>query len=110
MAEPTLTDIFGAGATQTDTTITILKADLPLTSSPLNRAEQLFAGILKKASTVLTTTAAASNIDQSITLQTGFDSIAYRTVNNVQAAYLQNQLTVTFSKTQNSAGINPDDY
>lgn len=41
MAEPSLTEVFGPGATQTATTLTITKADLPgLTAAIDNRAEQ----------------------------------------------------------------------
>jgi hypothetical protein len=110
MAEPTLQDIFGAGATQTATTITILKADLPMTAIAVNTGERVFAAIAKKASTVLTTTTFATNVDQSINAQTGFDSIVYRTFNNVQASYLNTQLTFNFAKPQTTAGITPDDY
>lgn len=110
MAEPTLTDIFGSGATQTATTITIAKADLDLTALAINRAEQILSAIAKQASTVLTTAAYTGNIDQNISIQTGFDSITYRTVNSVQVAYLQNQLTFNFTKVQTTVGINPDDY
>jgi hypothetical protein len=110
MAEPTLQGIFGAGATQTATTITILKADLSLTASATNRGEQCFAAIVKKAETALGTTTFDTNADQSISIAPGFDSIAYRTFNNVQSSYLQNQITINFAKLQSTAGITPDDY
>jgi hypothetical protein len=110
MAEPTLQDIFGAGATQDATTITILKSDLPMTAAAVNGGERIFAAIAKKASGVLTTTAFAANADQSISAQTGFDSIIYRTFNSVQSAYLQTQLTFNFAKIQTTAGVTPDDY
>jgi hypothetical protein len=110
MAEPLLTDIFGAGATQTATTITILKADLAMTASSTNRAETLFAAINKKAATYLTSTNFAANADQSISIAPGFDSIVYRTFNSVQSPYLQTQLTLSFVKAQASAGVTPDDY
>jgi len=110
MAEPTLQEVFGAGATQTATTITILKADLGITATANNRGEQLFAGIVKKATTNLTTANFATNADQSIVINTGFDSLVYRTINNVQTTYLQNQLTINFAKIQTSVGITPDDY
>jgi hypothetical protein len=110
MAEPTLQEVFGAGATQTATTITILKADLGITATATNRGEQLFAGIVKKAAIDLSTTNFGTNADQSIAMSPGFDSITYRTINGVQTAYLQNQLTINFAKVQTSAGITPDDY
>lgn len=110
MAEPTFQEVFGAGATQTATTITILKADLPMTASATNRAEQSFAAICKKASTALTLTAFGSNGDQSINIAPGFDSLAFRTIGTVQETLLQTQLTINFAKIQSSAGITPDDY
>jgi hypothetical protein len=110
MAEPTLQEVFGAGATQTATTITILKADLALTASATNRAEQLLAGICKKAATNLTSANFSTNGDQSITVSTGFDSLVYRTIANTQQTLLQTQLTFNFAKIQATSGISPDDY
>jgi hypothetical protein len=110
MAEPTLQDIFGAGATQTATTITILKSDLPMTAVAVNGGERVFAAIAKKAQTPLSTANFATNPDQSINIAAGFDSTVYRTVNNVQTANLQTQLTVNFTKPYTSAGVTPDDY
>ncbi len=110
MAEPTLQEIFGAGATQDATTITILKANLPMTASATNRGEQIFAAIVKKASTKLTATEFSTNGDQSITIATGFDSLVYRTIGTVQETLLQTQLTLNFAKVQTSSGITPDDY
>jgi hypothetical protein len=111
VAEPTLIEVFGAGATQTATTVTILKSDLTgLTASATNNAEGIFAAIVKKASNNLTTTNYGTNPDQSVTIAAGFDSISYRTIGTVQTPYLQTQLTVNFAKIQNSAGITPDSY
>jgi hypothetical protein len=110
MAEPTLTDIFGAGATQTAATITIAKADLDLTASGTNRAETLLAGIVKKAATALSTSNFNTNLDQSIQIAPGFDQIIYRTVNNNPTTYYQSQLTLNFAKLQSAAGITPDEY
>jgi hypothetical protein len=110
MAEPTLQDILGAGATQTATTITILKSDLPMTAAAVNTGERIFAAMVKKAQTPFSTANFAANPDQSINIAAGFDSIVYRTANNVQTANLQTQLTVNFTKPQTSAGITPDDY
>jgi len=47
MAEYTLTEVFGAGATQTGSTLTIQKAALPgLTTDAANSAESLVVGLL----------------------------------------------------------------
>jgi hypothetical protein len=111
MAEPTLIEVFGAGATQTATTITILKSDLTgLTASANNTAEGIFSAIVKKASNNLTSTNYGTNSDQSIAIAAGYDAISYRTINNIQTAYLQNQVNINFSKVQSSPGITPDSY
>lgn len=110
MAEPTLQQVFGAGATQTATTITILKADLDMTATATNRAEQCFAAIVKKGGVTLTPANFATNGDQSITIAPGFDSLAYRTIGTVQETLLQTQLTLNFAKVQPTSGVTPDDY
>jgi hypothetical protein len=110
MAEPTLEEIFGAGATQTATTITILKADLPMTAAALNRGEQVLAAIVKKASVNLTAANFATNAEQSIEVAPGYDSLVYRTIGNVSETRFQTQLTVNFTKPQVSSGVTPDDY
>jgi hypothetical protein len=110
MAEPTLQEIFGAGATQDATTIHILKANLPMTSAALNRGEQILAAICKKAATTLTAANFSTNPDQSVSIAPGFDSLVYRTVGAAQETLLQTQLTINFAKIQPSVGITPDDY
>jgi hypothetical protein len=110
MAEPTLTDIFGAGATQTASTITISKADLDVTANANNRAETLLAGIVKKAAVTLSTANFGTNLDQSINIAAGYDQIIYRAVNNNPTTYYQSQLTLNFAKLQTAAGITPDEY
>jgi hypothetical protein len=110
LAEPTLQEIFGAGATQDATTITILKADLPMTALAVNRGEQIIAAMLKKASTGLGATTFGTNIDQSVSIAPGYEQIVYRTVNNNPVAYLKAPLTIDFHKIQATAGITPDDY
>lgn len=107
MAEPTLQEVFGAGATQTATTITITKADLTgLNAASDNRAESLLVAILLKAKTYLSQTNFDSNIDQNLTVSDGFSSLTTR--NNV--GYRQDQLTVTMAKIDTSSTIDPDDY
>jgi hypothetical protein len=110
MAEPTLQEIFGAGATQDATTITILKSDLPMTAAATNRGEQIFAAICKKASTKLNPTDFATNGNQSINISAGFDSLTYRTIGTVQETLLVTQLNVNFAKVQTTSGVTPDDY
>ena len=110
MAEPTLTQVFGAGATQTSTTLTITKADLTgLTASANNSAESLFVAILLKAKEYLTTVNYDANIDQSITVVTpDFNAQSLVTRNNTQ--YRQYTQTVNLYKVDSSSAIDPDDF
>lgn len=110
MAEPTLIDVFGAGASQTATTVTIAKADLDITASASNKAEGLLAAVVKKAQTALTATAYDTNPDQNIKIEDGFPSIGYRTENGVSVSYLQTPVSVVFTKSQSNPGITPNDY
>lgn len=112
MAEPTLTQVFGAGAAQTATTITITKADLTvtgLTASASNTAESLLAAIVLKAQGYLTDANFDANIDQSITITPGFNSIVTRPVaGGSTAEYRQFQYSVNAHKLDNLA-LDPDD-
>jgi hypothetical protein len=110
LAEPTLQNIFGAGATQTINTITIVKADLPMTATASNRGEQVFAAIAKKASLELTSANFGTNPDQSISISSGYNQTVYRTINGNPVEHLQVPLTIAFTKPQTTAGITPDDY
>lgn len=107
MAEPTLQEVFGAGATQTGTTLTIAKADFPtLTAAADNRAEQLFVAILLQAQAALTTTRQDTNPEQSITIEDQFQSLVTR--NNQQ--FRQVTKAVNLQKLDTTAGVDPDDY
>ena len=113
MAEPTITQVFGAGASQDATTITIIKSDLVstgLTTSATNTAESLLAAILLKAKVTLTQTGFDSNSDQSIVIEPGFDSIV--TVDDGTVGlinYRQSQLNINLHRLD-AGGIDPDDY
>ncbi|MFM6607443.1 MAG: hypothetical protein ACKPH3_25790 [Dolichospermum sp.] len=110
MPQPTLTEVFGSGATQTATTLTISKSALAtvgLTASQDNSAESLLAAILLIAKINLTETKFESNIDQSIVIDNGFKSTTIRG-NNTQ--YLTDQLTVTLAKVDPLSPLDPDDY
>lgn len=113
MAEPTIIDIFGAGATQSATTITINKADLAsvgLTASASNTAESLLAAIVLNAKSALTQTGFDTNSDQSITVERGFDSITQRDDGSGSfISVVQNQLNVNLHKISNTA-ISANDY
>ncbi|MBD2243223.1 hypothetical protein H6G26_06205 [Nostoc sp. FACHB-888] len=109
MAELSLTDIFGAGAMQDATSITIQKAALPrLNPNSSNTAESLLVGILLKAEATLTQTSFDANLDQSIYFSTGFSSFTNRGPNN--DSYRVDQLTVNLVKPDTGSIIDPDDY
>ncbi|WP_375514430.1 hypothetical protein [uncultured Nostoc sp.] len=109
MAEPTLTDIFGTGATQDATSITIQKSSLPrLTASANNTSESLLTAILLKAQVSLSQTSFDANINQSIYVSAGFSSFTTRGVNN--DFYRVDQLIFNLAKVDTGSIIDPDDY
>lgn len=112
MAEPTLTQVFGAGATQTATTLSIAKADLAavgLTASATNTAESLFVALLLLAKNVLTLTAQETNADQSVTVtESDFNFQTLVTRNN--QTYRQSTYAVNLQKLDTGNIIDPDDY
>jgi hypothetical protein len=109
MPEPSLQEVFGVNATQTSTTITITKADLPrLNATADNTAESLLTGILLKAQAALPQSTFETNIDQSIYIAAGFPGFVFRGANN--ESYRVDSLTVSLAKLDTSAVIDPDDY
>lgn len=111
MAEPTIQDVFGAGATQTATTITMLKADLPtLAANATNRGEQMFMAIVLKAEQNLTTIARDADLDRSVAIERSFDQVTSRTVGAVTNNYYQSGLTITAQKINTNSAIDADDY
>ncbi|MBD2692640.1 hypothetical protein [Anabaena catenula] len=109
MAVPTIAEVFGSGASQTATTITIAKADLPgLTASSSNTAESLLVGIILAAQAFLTQAAFGANIDQSTYIESGFPSFTNRGTNN--DSYRVDQLTISLAKLDSGATLDPDDY
>lgn len=113
MAEPTITQVFGAGATQSGSSITILKSDLEavgLTPSASNTAESLLTAIFLIARASLSQANFESNPDQSIVIAPGFDSIVQRDDGaGGIASYRQNQFNLNLHKPDSDI-IDPDDY
>ena len=67
MAELNLTEVFGTGATQTSTNVTLLKADLTgLTPVAANSPDAVTLALLNKWTTTYTTAARQANPDISI--------------------------------------------
>ena len=108
MAEPTIQEIFGPNATQTETQLIISKADLAtvgLTPSADNAGEPLFASIIAYSEQSLTETNREANIDQSIVIE---NQLPGNTTRNNQN-YRQFIKSITFEKLDDST-FNPMDY
>jgi hypothetical protein len=113
MAEPTLTDIFGSNATQTDTTLTISKSDLAsvgLTVTANNTAESLIASLIKLWANSLTEANYETNADQSVYLARSTPNLVTRVINDELIQYRQDSYSVVFSKLENTNDIDPDNY
>ncbi len=112
MAEPSLQQVFGRGAAQTATTLSIAKADLAtvgLTAAATNTAESLFVALLLIAKNSLTLAAQETNPDQSVTVaEADFNFQTLITRNN--ATYRQSTYSVNLQKLDTGNTIDPDDY
>ncbi len=112
MPEPTLVSIFGAGASQTSTVLTIAKADLSavgLTASATNTAESLFVALLLLAKQALTPASLETNLDQSVSVaESDFNFQTLVTRNN--QTYRQSTYAVNLQKLDTGNIIDPDDY
>ncbi len=112
MPEPTLSQVFGAGATQTATALSIAKADLAargLTASADNKAESLLVALLLQAKTALTPATLETNLDQSISIaESDFNFQTLVTRNN--QTYRQSTYAINLQKLDQGNIIDPDDY
>lgn len=109
MAEPTLTQVFGAGASQDANTLTIAKSDLAamgLTASASNRAEALLVALILKVKAYLNSTNQESDPDIQVTIEDGFPSLVFRNNQN----YRQTSYTVNLQKLDVGSTVDPDDY
>lgn len=108
MAEPTLTEVFGASATQTATTLTITKADLTgLTASATNTAESLLAAIIFKAQTVLTEANRATDFpNRNITIVNSTPQIVIQGSQN----YRRDNLAISLYRLDAAGALDPDNY
>ncbi|ACC80338.1 hypothetical protein [Nostoc punctiforme] len=110
--EPTLVQIFGAGAVQDSASLTIQKAALTavgLTASSNNSAESLLIALLLVAKENLTPENHDINLDQSVTITNGvIPSFVARGTSQIQ--YRQDTFTVAVEKPEGLIVIDPDDY
>lgn len=108
MAEISLQDLFGSGAEQDATTVTILKSDLAsvgLTASSTNKAEALFNAILRKSAGTLTPANLDLNPDQSIVVNAPTISTDERLGNT----YLVQNFQIGFQRLISDGNIAPGD-
>ena len=110
MAEPTLTQVFGANAAQDANTITIAKADLVavgLTPASSNTAESLAVAIMLKASAYLNTTTQTTDNDIQVTIDnSNFPQLVTR--NN--ATYRQTTFNVNLQTVDSEYTLDPDNF
>jgi hypothetical protein len=108
MTVPSLTDVFGAGATQTADSLTISKADLPtLTASAANNGQELLVGILLQAIKKLNTAGRTADPDIKIELTYTGQTVYPGTggTNDRQDSY-----TVVLHKDVAQESVDADDY
>jgi hypothetical protein len=118
MAEPTIVQIFGTGATRLASGATAPSAGLFIPDSALvtaglatpstASAEGHFVAITLNAKTYLTQTNFDANTDQSIYLASGFSSFTTRGTNN--DSYRVDQININLAKLDTSSTVDPDSY
>lgn len=110
MAEPTLTQVFGSGASQDANTITIQKtalATVGLTANSNNTAESLMVSIVLLAASYLNETNQTANPDIQVTIaDSGFPQIVNRNSNQ----YRQITYNVNLQTVDTGFTIDPDNY
>jgi len=109
MSEPSLTAVFGMGAYQDLSTLTIAKADLAavgLSADSANTAESLLAAILLLAANSLTTSAQTTNPDQACCIQSANTTVW----DSPYGTKLRQNLLVSFDNDFTDPGITPDVY
>lgn len=108
MAEPTLVDVFGTGATQDATTLTITKASLNgLTASATNSAESLLVAILLKAQVLLTETNRSTDFpNRNVTIVNSTPQIVVQNSTN----YRRDNITMSLYRLDQNGVLDPDNY
>lgn len=107
MAEPTLTQVFGSGAVQDSSTLTIQKSALVamgLTAAANNSAESLVVGLVKLWQSYLTPANLEANADQQISIEDSFQQVTTR--NSVQ--YRQFSKTINLQIVDNTTDVDPN--
>lgn len=110
MAEPTLQDVFGTGATQNSTSITIQKSDLAaagLTAAATNTAESILVAVLKLATDKLTEVARSQDLaTRHVTVNYNGQDL----IDQGGSYYRRDAYSILLYKTTALQTINPNDY
>jgi hypothetical protein len=110
MAEPTLSEVFGAGSSQNSTSLTIQKSDLAvvgLTAGAGNTAESLLTAIVLLASRSLTESNRASDtVNRNISVNYGGQDLVQQGDSN----YRRDAFSMLLYKPTTLATVDPDDY
>jgi len=113
MAEPTLQALYGASAAQSNSQLTIDKADLTgLTASSTNTAESLLVALLLLWEAQLTSANQATNPNQSVTVTRGTSTLTteFDSTTGNSTQYKETPFTIALRKPYIDTGIDPDDY
>lgn len=110
MSVPTLTEVFGPGATQDGSVLTIVKADLAsvgLTASSSNTAQSLIVAVVLKAFSSLTETNRATDFpNRHVTFYYGGQDLQLQSDVN----YRRDVYQMNLYKTTPLVTVDPDDY
>lgn len=115
MAEKTLQEVFGVGATQTLTTITINKGDLTnLVATSNNNADSLSVALLNRFVDIYTSQARETDKSVSLTALPQITQISVDrvVVNNavVETSYLNKPVLINLYSLFTNSSPNPNDY
>lgn len=118
MAEPTLQQVFGAGAVRLASAAAAPSSGLfipdsalittGLTAPSTGTAEGHFVAIVKNAQSYLSQSNFDLNAEQSLIIANGYPGFTTKGTDPTQLR--QNQLTLSLAKIDNDSTINPSDY
>lgn len=111
MAEPTLTEVFGAGALEDALAIVVTKAAMAergLTPAAQNTAESMFVAMLLNARLQLTPDGRAADIaNRNVTIEFSGQDLVDQGAGNV---FLRDTFQVSLYRPTTIAAIDPDNY
>jgi len=113
MAELSLTDVFGPGATQTANSITISKADLAgLIPAAVNATDAIAVGVINLLVANYTAARRAADKDISLEVIPQLPSLVpdFAATSDTTTTYLNKPVTVNIYSPFATTGLNPNDY